>query len=119
MKIWNWLKNAWVNQNNKKYIFSTGFCGIKINDKLIDLDYLFHYFLSDTFNRIKDSKSKGTTQKAVSDQEINNFLIPLLELKTQKIVAYKLNQVLESIIATENKIISSKAVKQKIINHFF
>ena len=91
----------------------------KINEKLVDLDYLFHYFLSDMFNRIKDSKAKGTTQKAVSDFEINNFLIPLPDIKKQKIISNKLNKVLESIIEIENKIKCSKDIKQKLINYFF
>jgi len=119
-KMKNTLKVIKPSENDiQKYIFSTGFCGIKINEKLVDLDYLFHYFLSDMFNRIKDSKAKGTTQKAVSDFEINNFLIPLPDIKKQKIISNKLNKVLESIIEIENKIKCSKDIKQKLINYFF
>ena len=110
-KMKNTLKVIKPSENDiQKYIFSTGFCGIKINEKLVDLDYLFHYFLSDMFNRIKDSKAKGTTQKAVSDFEINNFLIPLPDIKKQKIISNKLNKVLESIIEIENKIKFSKDI---------
>ena len=100
-------------------IFSTGFCGLKINSEKVDIDYIFHFLLSDQFNAIKDSRAIGTTQLSVNNQIISTIPVPLPSLYSQKKFSSKLNNILSNIEQLEFKISSSKALQKSLINQIF
>ena len=100
----------------KKYIFSTGFCGIKPNLELVDLDYLFHFFLSSKFNAIKDSLSSGTTQKSINKTGIESIKIPIKDLKTQVEESSKLNLMVDSIQLVCRNLERLEKLNKSIIN---
>jgi len=82
------LKVYCFDDNNKnetkKYILSTGFCGIKVNEKLVCPQYLRFFLISKDFNEEKDRLSTGSTQMGINNEFIAKvrLLIPLLA--TQK-----------------------------------
>ena len=103
----------------EKNIFSTGFCGLKINSEKVNIDYIFHFLLSDQFNAIKDSRAIGTTQLAVNNQIISTIPVSLPSLNLQKEFSSKLNKILNNIEQLEFKISSSKALQKSLINQIF
>jgi len=103
----------------ENYIFSTGFCGLKFNTEFVYIDYIFHYLLSDEFNKIKDSLSKGTTQEAVNNELISQILVPLPKLDIQIEESLKLNQIINEIELLEKKKLSSINLQKSLINQVF
>ena len=103
----------------KNCIFSTGFCGIKPNEKLVYLEYLFHFFLSNQFNQQKDILAKGTTQKAINNHSVKRIKISIPDIETQRNVSEKLNTIIQNIELAEQKIKSSKNLNKTIINEIF
>jgi type I restriction enzyme S subunit len=57
----------------EQYLFSTGFAGIKTKNK--SLYYLWHFINSSYFEKVKDLRAVGTTQKAVNNDFINQLKI--------------------------------------------
>jgi type I restriction enzyme, S subunit len=100
-------------------IFSTGFCGLKINVEEINIDYVFHYLLSDQFNSIKDLRAIGTTQLSVNNQIISDIRIPIPSKVIQENISKKLNTILKNIEWIENKIKVSKSLRSSLINQIF
>ena len=87
-KMKSTLKVYSFDEKNKeeveRYILSTGFAGIKINEQLVDIRYLRAYLLTPNFNSIKDSYCSGATQKAIGNEKIAKIKILLPPLEIQK-----------------------------------
>ena len=90
----------------EKNILSTGFCGIlstRVNSR-----YLKQFLLNEKFNIIKDSKTEGTTQEAINNE--NTAKIEIIfpkDLKEQE----KIVVILETI---DNNINKTKALIEKL-----
>ena len=80
-------------QEINKYILSTGFTGILVNEKLVSPEYLKFFFLSSKFNRMKDSLCSGSTQQAISNNFIKKISLKIPNIKTQR----KILSILEKI----------------------
>ena len=84
------FKRIWkVDIKNENSICSTEFIPIKVNEKYVDIDYLYYYLLLNTFNNnlIKDSTGTSNSHQRISkdlflDKEI---IIPSMD-KQKKIV---------------------------------
>ncbi len=57
----------------EQYLFSTGFAGVKAKNNSVY--YLWHFINSTYFEKIKDLRAVGTTQKAVNNDFINQLKI--------------------------------------------
>ena len=55
-------------------IFSTGFCGLKIDD--LYLNIISTYIISEEFNKNKDQLCIGATMQGVNNSDISNIKIP-------------------------------------------
>ncbi|MEM4331033.1 MAG: restriction endonuclease subunit S [Candidatus Pacearchaeota archaeon] len=82
------LKVYVFDENNKdeikKYILSTGFAGIRCKENKVYPKYLKYFFITNKFNKIKDSLCSGATQKGIRNEEIAKIKIPLPPIETQK-----------------------------------
>ena len=67
-----------------KYLLSTGFAGIKVNEKLVSPRYLRLMFISDDFNELKDKLCSGSTQRSINNQAIENISLVVPSLSTQQ-----------------------------------
>lgn len=80
-KMQNTLKVYCFDDSNKeeiqKYILSTGFAGVKVNDNDVFPKYLKLIFASPFFNREKNSLCTGSTQKGINNAFIRKIKIPL------------------------------------------
>src|SRR3989344_3991044 len=67
-----------------KYILSTGFAGIKINEKLVSSKYLRLIITSPDFNELKDKLCTGSTQRGINNQAIGTISLIIPPLPTQQ-----------------------------------
>lgn len=76
----NILVGDYCDQLQNEYIFSTGFAGVEAKGN--SLYYLWQLITSDYFEKVKDLRSVGTTQKAVNNDFIDQFrfMIPEREI---------------------------------------
>lgn len=85
-----------INECNKDYIYSTGFCVLEPGQNITP-QYLEAFLRSPYFQRQKDKLSTGATQKAINNTEIKNIMIPLPPLQIQKKIVEVLDKAQELI----------------------
>lgn len=66
-----------INNENKDYIYSTGFVFLKCKDNMLP-SYLYWYLKSDYFNNQKDKYSTGATMQAISKNDIKKINISVV-----------------------------------------
>ncbi|HHX8331559.1 TPA: restriction endonuclease subunit S [Vibrio diabolicus] len=66
---------------------STGYCVLRVNEKLLDSKYLFYWVQTELFVNDMISKASGANYPAVSDKIIKDSKIPLPLLDEQKRIA--------------------------------
>lgn len=73
-----------IEGNNSDNLYSTGFTGLRINnkDKLLS-KYVFYWLISNLFQKEKDKMCSGATQKAINNTKLKQFEIVLPPLETQ------------------------------------
>jgi len=72
-----------VDEKQSDVIVSTGFLVLDVQEGW-DSGFLFHYFVSDFFQKQKDKFSIGATQKAINNEKFKEILIPEISLEDQK-----------------------------------
>ena len=85
-----------INECNKDYIYSTGFCVLEPGQNITP-QYLEAFLRSPYFQRQKDKLSTRTTQKAINNTEIKNIMIPLPPLQIQEKIVEVLDKAQELI----------------------
>lgn len=100
------------------YILSTGFAGIGCG-KNVNSGFLKQILLSDSFNNEKNNRSKGTTQKAINNEELKKIKILLPPLSVQNKIAEILGAVDEEIEKTEGVIADTEKLKEGLLKNFF
>lgn len=118
-RMQNTLKVYCFNEGNleeiKRFILSTGFCGIKVNNKKVDPRYIKHFFVSNIFNKVKDSLCSGATQKAIKNESIKRIEIPVPPFDIQK----KIVSILEKTENLKEKRKKASEETDKIIQSIF
>ena len=71
------IVKSYCDDLKNKYIFSTGFLGIKISKESFNL--LAMYFISETFEKEKDNLSVGATMQSINNTTFKNMYIPKFE----------------------------------------
>ncbi len=71
------IVKSYCDDLKNKYIFSTGFLGIKISKESFNL--LAIYFISETFEKEKDNLSVGATMQSINNNTFKNMYIPKFE----------------------------------------
>ena len=85
------------NDEINKYVLSTGFAGIKVNEKLVYSKYIRMLLISKEFNQLKDNLCTGSTQKGINNQFIKKISLIIPPLSIQK----KIVSILEKIENTK------------------
>jgi type I restriction enzyme S subunit len=121
-KMKNTIKVYSFDEKNRdeiqRYILSTGFCGVLCKQK-INPTFLKMIFISDYFNKLKDSLAHGTTQQAVNTEDIKSINLPLPPLPEQQKIAYVLSTVQNAKEKTERLVTSLKELKKSTMKHLF
>lgn len=118
-KMKNTIKVYYFDNTNadetNRFILSTGFLGVACNDTIIP-NFLKYVFLSQKFNSIKDSLTKGSTQQAINNSALEQITIPIPPLDDQKEIAYILQRI-EDAIEFQNKIITTVKMLKEVLMH--
>ena len=80
-----------IDKNTQDLIVSTGFLVLDVQAGW-DRDFLYHYFVSDFFQKQKNRLSIGATQKAINNERFKEILIPELSLEDQQRIGKILNR---------------------------
>lgn len=80
-----------IDCDSEDLIVSTGFLTLKPKDGF-EGRYLYHYFRSKTFQRLKDMYCSGATQKAINNNSFKKLKVPHYEIEQQK----KIGQILDA-----------------------
>jgi type I restriction enzyme S subunit len=110
----NTVKVLLIDENlEKDYILSTGFV---LLESKIEPKFVYQYLLSDFFNTQKDILAEGTTQEAISNDDLNRIFIIFPENKLeQRKIAQILETVDNAIEKTEKIIEKYKRIKQGLM----
>lgn len=82
-----------VNGSAEDAIFSTGFFNLRARPEILNPRYLFWYLRSPYFNREKDKRCTGATQKALTLAGLREIEIPIPDrLKEQERIAHILDK---------------------------
>jgi type I restriction enzyme S subunit len=80
-----------IDCDSEDLIVSTGFLTLKPKDGF-DGRYIYHYFRSKIFQRLKDRYCSGATQKAINNNSFKKLKVPRCEIEQQK----KIVQILDT-----------------------
>ncbi|MBU4501377.1 MAG: restriction endonuclease subunit S, partial [Nanoarchaeota archaeon] len=95
-----------------KYIFSTGFSGIKVNVERLLPKYVYYYLYSPNFNISKDRYSTGTTQVAITNSNIERISISFPKSKEQQQLIVR--EIEKQITRLDTAVESLKATNKKL-----
>lgn len=114
------LGNVALIPDDKKYILSQRVILMKPDSKKLSGEYLFHCLQSDSFQRMMDEESTGTTAKGIQRRKLEKLSItrPQSIEEQQKIVQI-LDSIDEQIDATERLIEKKKDIKDGLLIDFF
>ena len=111
------IVKSYCDDLKNKYIFSTGFLGIKISKESFNL--LAIYFISETFEKEKDNLSVGATMQSINNNTFKNMYIPKFENSDY----IHFNKITENIFKLIYKLDIEKnklyKLKKTYINKFF
>lgn len=91
-KMQGTIKTFIINKTNTDALYSTGFYGFR--SYLGDTQFLKYLIQSPYFQKMKDQNCSGTTQKALNDEKLKLFMIPLPPLEEQKRIVAKIEELL-------------------------
>jgi len=94
MKFTN--KTLLVDSTLQGSIFSTGFCFLRPS-KLLDNKYLFHFIISDEFQKIKDLYAGDGIMGGVKNSDVKEIEITLPELSEQQRIVKILDEIFEKV----------------------
>jgi len=81
-----------INDDLNGSIFSTGFCFLRPN-KLLDSRYLFHFIISDEFQKLKDLYAGDGIMGGIKNADVKKIKISLPPLSKQKRIVKILDEV--------------------------
>ena len=88
-KMQNTVKVQIIDNRLAGSLLSTGFYVLK--NYINNIEYIKFLILSNYFQKSKDKKCSGTTQKAITDEELSSIIIPLPPLEEQQRIVDKIN----------------------------
>jgi len=106
-------------RNNFKIGIFVGLLLIKINNNIINGEYLENLLNSDKFRKIMESKSTGSTRKTLAINIFKNITIPIPPLEEQKRIADILSTVDEKINLIDSEIQLTEKLKNGIMHKLF
>lgn len=82
-----------VSENEKKFLFSTGFSVLRVkNYEKVFPAYIFYWLKSSNFQKKKNEECSGATQKAINETRFIKFKLIIPPLPTQKKIAATLEK---------------------------
>ncbi|KKP71956.1 MAG: restriction modification system DNA specificity domain protein, nonfunctional [Candidatus Roizmanbacteria bacterium GW2011_GWA2_35_19] len=98
MKFTN--KVLMIDQDLSGSIFSTGFCFLRPN-KLIDSRFLFHFVISDKFQKLKNLYAGDGIMGGIKNSDVKEIEMPFLPLSTQHRIVKKIDMLFGELAKTK------------------
>ncbi|MCH4201646.1 MAG: restriction endonuclease subunit S [Bacilli bacterium] len=73
-----------TDDDDKKYVLSTGFYGLLCEETKMNADWLYHLFKTNYFNDQKDRFSEGSSMSGIKDNQFNDIKIKIFENKLEE-----------------------------------
>lgn len=81
-----------INSQLDEQLFSTGFFQIRPTKEILNSKYIFYYFSSLSFNKVKDKLCSGSTQSALNDEAAKKIFVPIAPISEQQRIVYKIDE---------------------------
>lgn len=98
---------------------STAFCVVRTNDKMLYHNFIYHYFLTDSFIQEIAKHQYGASYPAVRDEDVKNIKIPLPPLQEQKKIADILSKIQQAIETQKQIIKTTQELKKALMQKLF
>lgn len=108
-----------INEENKNYIYSTGFFTIKPKEEVVLKEYIYYLLKSSYFQMKKDENTSGATQKALNNQGLKKINIPVPSIEKQKQIISVIQALEDVITKRKQQIEALSALKQSVFFDMF
>lgn len=108
-----------INGISEKCITAVDCTIIRINNNLIDKNYLINFMNSNNYYEIVNSNITGSTRKRISRKKLENINVPIYPLDQQKNIATELNKISKTITYYQKIIDNLNELLQIIFNEKF
>jgi type I restriction enzyme S subunit len=86
-KMASTVKVLVITDENKDFVYSTGFARLRPKNGYVDTEFLAHWLRSERFQNEKDSYATGATQRAITESALARTSFPNVELQRQREIA--------------------------------
>ncbi|MDD5463821.1 MAG: restriction endonuclease subunit S [Candidatus Moranbacteria bacterium] len=115
MKFTN--KTLLIDQDLEGSIFSTGFCFLRPS-KLLNSKYLFHFIISDEFQKLKDLYAGDGIMGGINNYDVKNIEISFPSIVEQKKIAKILNEVSKKTNTAKENIEKNLVNSQELLESY-
>ena len=108
------------NDDETKYILSTGFYGLLCNENKINSDWLLEIFRSNYFNNQKNKFSEGSSMSGIKDNQLEDIKIKIFKDRQMESYNVKFFNLLNKKIYIENNLVEKyKEQKKYLLSNMF
>ena len=112
-------KTLVINNQNEKYLFSTGFFAVKPKKNVLTTECLYYLLNSNTFLSQKDKYSSGATQKAISNASLEKIIVNIPCFLKQEDIVKQLDKLSNIIKKTRKQLLNfDLLIKSRFIEMF-
>ena len=112
-------KTLVINNQNEKYLFSTGFFAVKPKKNVLTTECLYYLLNSNTFLSQKDKYSSGATQKAISNASLEKIIVNIPCFSKQEDIVKQLDKLSNIIKKTRKQLLNfDLLIKSRFIEMF-
>ena len=112
-------KTLVINNQNEKYLFSTGFFAVKPKKNVLTTECLYYLLNSNTFLSQKDKYSSGATQKAISNAGLEKIIVNIPCFSKQEDIVKQLDKLSNIIKKTRKQLLNfDLLIKSRFIEMF-
>lgn len=113
------VKTLRIDEEMSKNIYSTGFCAVRANEKIITSKCLYYLVSSPVFLAQKDKYAFGATQRAITNSGMTNIFINVPSLSEQENCVKNLDAITLLIAKRKEQLVQlDKLVKSQFIEMF-
>ena len=118
-KMENTEKTLIIDDENKDYIYSTGFFAVRPIENIITHKCLYYLLQSEQFLKEKDKYCSGATQKAITNEGLKKILVNVPDILTQADLVKKLDKIEEVILLRKRQLEKlNELIKSRFVEMF-
>ena len=108
------------NDDESKYVLSTGFYGILCDENKVSSDWILEIFKSNYFNNQKNRFSEGSSMSGIKDNQLEDIQVKIFSNKNEEIKFCKLFKLLNRKLKSEQLLLEKlKEQKKYLLSNMF